>query len=182
MRTETAPIGWPALRMSASALATALLVAAVALCSIVFSEPAPADVLMAGAIAGIPILGAARFGSSAFLGLFGWVVVVALGLVACGWAATPGSAITHQLVTLFLALGAFTIAGYVTVAPRTRSRIVLNAYVVSCIIATIAALVGYFRLVPGAYDLFTNFGRARGTFKDPNVFGAAMVMATAYAA
>ncbi len=40
--------------------------------------------------------------------------------------------------------------------------------------AAVAAYVGYFELVPGAYDLFTNYGRARGTFKDPNVFGAAI--------
>ena len=45
----------------------------------------------------------------------------------------------------------------------------------------IAALIGYFSLVPGTYDLFTEFGRARGTFKDPNVLGAFLVPALLYA-
>jgi hypothetical protein len=35
--------------------------------------------------------------------------------------------------------------------------------------------------LPGAYDLFTEFGRARGTFKDPNVLGAFLVPALLYA-
>ena len=42
-------------------------------------------------------------------------------------------------------------------------------------LASVAALIGYFEVVPGAYDLFTRFGRATGSFKDPNVFGPFLV-------
>jgi O-antigen ligase len=55
-------------------------------------------------------------------------------------------------------------------------------YVVACLIATAAAFAGYFQLIPSAYDLFTNYGRARGTFKDPNVLGAALAPAILYVA
>jgi O-antigen ligase len=84
------------------------------------------------------------------------------------------TALTHQLVTLFLALGAFVLAGYIAEDPEPRIRLILIFYVVACLIATAAAFVGYFKILPSAYELFTNYGRARGTFKDPNVYGAAM--------
>ena len=42
-------------------------------------------------------------------------------------------------------------------------------------------LIGYFDLVPGLRELFTTeFGRVRGTFKDPNVLGAYLVPALLY--
>ena len=55
------------------------------------------------------------------------------------------------------------------------------AHGIAALVAGVAALVGYFGLVPGTYDLFTEFGRARGTFKDPNVLGAFLVPALLYA-
>jgi O-antigen ligase len=57
---------------------------------------------------------------------------------------------------------------------------VLNWYVAGVAIACLLAYIGYFRLLPGSYDLFTLYGRARGTFKDPNVFGAAIGPAITY--
>src|ERR1700712_511159 len=44
------------------------------------------------------------------------------------------------------------------------------------LIAAIAGIAGYFNLVPGGHDLLTLYERARGTFKDPNVFGAFLVL------
>jgi hypothetical protein len=43
-------------------------------------------------------------------------------------------------------------------------------------IASLAAIAGYFNLVPGGHDLLTLYDRARGTFKDPNVFGAFLIL------
>jgi O-Antigen ligase len=43
-------------------------------------------------------------------------------------------------------------------------------------IAALAAVLGYLNLIPGGYDLLTLYGRARGTFKDPNVLGAFLVL------
>src|SRR5260221_8074410 len=48
--------------------------------------------------------------------------------------------------------------------------------VVGAMIASTAALVGYFNLVPGGHALFTLYERARGTFKDPNVLGAFLIL------
>ena len=39
-----------------------------------------------------------------------------------------------------------------------------------------AGIAGYFNLVPGGRDLLSLYGRARGTFKDPNVLGAFLIL------
>jgi hypothetical protein len=44
------------------------------------------------------------------------------------------------------------------------------------LIAALAGIAGYFNLVPGGHDLLTLYDRARGTFKDPNVLGAFLVL------
>jgi hypothetical protein len=48
------------------------------------------------------------------------------------------------------------------------------------LIAAIAGIAGYFNLVPGGHDLLTLYGRARGTFKDPNVLAAFLILPTLF--
>jgi hypothetical protein len=52
---------------------------------------------------------------------------------------------------------------------------------VGAMIASLAALAGYFNLVPGGHDLLTLYERARGTFKDPNVLGAFLILPALFA-
>jgi hypothetical protein len=49
---------------------------------------------------------------------------------------------------------------------------------VAAVIAALAGILGYFRLFPSAEGILLEFGRARATFKDPNVFGAFMIFPT----
>jgi O-antigen ligase len=161
-------------------LAAIAVACALATSSIVFSEPAIADVLMAAVIVGLPMLRVVRYGNMAILNLVAWLVFVAFGLAACSMSTNIDTAIIHQVVTLFLAVGAFVLAGYITADPEPRFHLVMVCYVVGCLLATAAAFIGYFQLLPSAYDLFTNYGRARGTFKDPNVLGAALAPAIVY--
>jgi hypothetical protein len=55
-----------------------------------------------------------------------------------------------------------------------------RGYLVGAVIAALAAIAGYFNLVPGGADLLTYAGRARGTFKDPNVLGAFLIFPAIY--
>ena len=48
-------------------------------------------------------------------------------------------------------------------------------------IAATLGVAGYFNLVPGGHDLLTLYGRARGTFKDPNVLGAFLILPALFA-
>ena len=53
--------------------------------------------------------------------------------------------------------------------------------VVGALIAALAGIAGYFNLVPGGRDLLTLYDRARGTFKDPNVLGAFLILPALFA-
>lgn len=180
MRTRVDIPAWPTIlpsTVSAGGLASIAVALAILTSTIVFSEPAAADVLMMAAIVIVPLLGATRFGRVAVANLCIWLVIVALSLLAATMSVTLDTASKHLLVTLYLVFGAFMLAGFIAKDPEPRIRLLLTCYVIACLVATCAAIIGYFRLLPGAFELFTNFGRARGTFKDPNVYGAAMAPA-----
>jgi hypothetical protein len=57
-----------------------------------------------------------------------------------------------------------------------RLHYLTRGYVVGALIASILAIAGYFNLIPGGHGLFTLYERAKGTFKDPNVLGAFLIL------
>jgi hypothetical protein len=69
------------------------------------------------------------------------------------------------------------------VADDTAARLDMlrRGLIVGALIASTAAIAGYFNLVPGGHDLLTLYERARGTFKDPNVLGAFLILPALFA-
>src|SRR6187397_1805118 len=57
-----------------------------------------------------------------------------------------------------------------------RLDMLRRGLVAGALIASLAGIAGYFNLVPGGRDLLTLYDPARGTFKDPNVLGAFLVL------
>src|SRR6201995_3805308 len=62
-----------------------------------------------------------------------------------------------------------------------RLEMLRRGLMVGAMIAALAGIAGYFNLVPGGHDLLTLYERARGTFKDPNVLGAFLVLPALFA-
>jgi hypothetical protein len=62
-----------------------------------------------------------------------------------------------------------------------RLDMLRRGLIVGALIASAAALVGYFSLIPGGHGLFTLYERASGTFKDPNVLGAFLILPALFA-
>ncbi len=62
-----------------------------------------------------------------------------------------------------------------------RLDMLRRGLVVGAMIAATTAVAGYFNLVPGGHDLLTLYERARGTFKDPNVLGAFLILPALFA-
>ncbi|GJE37626.1 O-antigen ligase family protein [Methylobacterium persicinum] len=60
-----------------------------------------------------------------------------------------------------------------------RMDLALRAYTASCIVSAVAGIVGYLDLL-GIEDLFYRYGRASGTFQDPNVFGSFLTLGALY--
>src|SRR5947209_6712072 len=59
---------------------------------------------------------------------------------------------------------------------EARLDMLRRGLIAGAMVAAIAAIAGYFNLVPGGHDLLTLYERARGTFKDPNVLGAFLIL------
>jgi hypothetical protein len=64
---------------------------------------------------------------------------------------------------------------------EARLDMLRRGLIVGALIAATSAIAGYFNLVPGGHDLLTLYERARGTFKDPNVFGAFLILPALFA-
>ena len=62
-----------------------------------------------------------------------------------------------------------------------RLDMLRRGLIVGGLIAAIAGIAGYLNLVPGGHDLLTLYDRARGTFKDPNVLGAFLILPALFA-
>jgi hypothetical protein len=76
----------------------------------------------------------------------------------------------------YMAMTAIFFAMVLSEDAEARLDMLRRGLVVGAMIASLAAIAGYFNLVPGGYDLLTLYGRARGTFKDPNVLGAFLIL------
>jgi hypothetical protein len=74
----------------------------------------------------------------------------------------------------YLAVTAMFFAALIADDPRRLAPLVRGTMVAAAA-AALAALVGYSQIVPALSDLFLRYGRARGTFNDPNVLGAFLI-------
>lgn len=138
---------------------------------LVFTEPAPVDALTIGLIVLLPTLGLVAF-NRMLLGYGAlWLVAGAMAIVASSLSRDLSVSLTHTGVTLYLYLASIVIAAFVAKSPRAHTELIFKAWSFAALAASAAALIGYFGLLPGASDLFTKYGRASGTFKDPNVLG-----------
>jgi hypothetical protein len=57
-----------------------------------------------------------------------------------------------------------------------RLGMLRRGLITGALIAAAAGIAGYFNVVPGQHELLTLYGRARGTFKDPNVLAAFLIL------
>src|ERR1700736_4710660 len=64
------------------------------------------------------------------------------------------------------------------ISEDTEARLAMlrGGLIVGALIAATAGIAGYFNLVPGGHDLLTLYEGARGTFKDPNVLAAYLIL------
>ncbi len=147
---------------------------------LIISEPAPADLLMMAFVGVIPLFGMARFTNAHGVLLSIWFLIVALGLIPSGGNEIFGESSRHMLITLYLGVFSVVLAGFVAKDPARHLPVIWNGYLWAAVIAGIAGIIGYYDLIPGSYDLFTRYWRARGTFKDANVFAPFLVPAVIF--
>jgi O-antigen ligase len=80
------------------------------------------------------------------------------------------ASVTFVIVSFYLGLTAVFFAAIMHEHTEARLEIIRKAWIFGALLASACAVAGYFGIA-GTADLFTRYGRAAGTFKDPNVFG-----------
>jgi hypothetical protein len=81
----------------------------------------------------------------------------------------------------YMAITVIFFAMVVSEDTEARLDMLRRGLIVGGVIAASAGIAGYFNLVPGGHDLLTLYERARGTFKDPNVLGAFLILPALFA-
>jgi O-antigen ligase len=142
------------------------------------SQPVPFDLVLVGCMGLFFMLGLRLPRGIAWPALC-WGLVL-IGYIVGGMSA-PYMELVQDSVTVsaYLACAFVFFASYVYEAPEKRLQLLFNAYTIGALIAALAGIAGYFDLFPGA-SAFTSFGRAAGTFNDPNVFGPYLIAPTLY--
>jgi hypothetical protein len=80
------------------------------------------------------------------------------------------------MTSWYMAITVIFLAMVLSEDTEARLDMLRRGLTVGAMIASLAAVAGYFNLVPGGHDLLTLYERARGTFKDPNVLGAFLIL------
>ena len=82
-------------------------------------------------------------------------------------------------VAAYLTCAFIFFSSYVFVDAERRMRLIFNAYAVAGVVAALGGIAGYFGIGPASLN-FTTFGRATGTFNDPNVYGPYLIAPALY--
>jgi hypothetical protein len=106
----------------------------------------------------------------------------AIGVFDQNYGAIDRPSVTTWIATSwYMAFTVIFIAMAVSEDTAARLDMLRRGLLVGATIAATAGIAGYFNLVPGGHDLLTLYERARGTFKDPNVFGAFLILPALFA-
>jgi len=162
------------------ALQRALVWLAGASIAIVFIEPSPYELVTLTALVVFVATGLRL--RLAFMPLLLLLVLINLGYSISAVPLLDQSVIASWIATSwYMATTVMFFAMVVSEDTMARLDMLRRGLIVGALIASIAAISGYFNLVPGGYDLLTLYGRGRGTFKDPNVLGAFLILPALFA-
>ncbi len=92
---------------------------------------------------------------------------------------TDADATLYQYQSAYLTLTGLFYALYLGERTERRGELILGAYAWSALLAATCGIIGYFGLF-GLGETFTQYGRASGTFKDPNVLGSYLILGALY--
>lgn len=161
--------------LSARSVGDASIYSVVFVGGFVLFEPSPYELLL---IAIMPLW--LLFGLK-LRGAFGPLIVLLLVYMVGGLLSLTQLAPEHLYkgviymgVSLFLCLSAIWWAALLADDVR-RAQLIERATIAIAVIVATIGILGYFRLLPSS-DLFLLYGRARGTFQDPNVFGPFLLL------
>jgi len=108
--------------------------------------------------------------------LVGYTILGYLAVVPY-WSESGSALFEYQ--STYLALTGLFYALFLAERTFARAELILNAYAFGAFVAAVCAVLGYFN-VGGLGSVFSLYGRASGTFKDPNVLGSYIILGELY--
>jgi hypothetical protein len=142
--------------------------------SVAFVEPSPHDFLM-GLLALACLIAGVPFDRRLVLLFLLLVIFNAGGLLSLINVVGQDLTVQYTATSIYLAVAALVFACLFADKPMPRLLVLRSAYVLTAVLASLAAIAGYFHAFPGAVDLFASSGRGQGAFKDPNVYGPFLI-------
>lgn len=169
MRVVTRPEAIPA-RMVANATIAVL----VFLSGFVLFEPAPSDLLLCLVVAIWAFAGLKL--SRPMLPMIALMLAyMAGGLLSFTQLHAFQKPVVYMATTGFLIISSIFFAAVIQVDTARRLKVIERSYIAAAVICALIGILAYFGKIPYA-SLFTLYDRAKGTFKDPNVFGPFLVL------
>jgi hypothetical protein len=148
--------------------------------AIVFVEPSPYELMTL--IAAVVFFATGLRLRLAFMPLLLLLFLINIGYSIGAIPFIDKPEVANWIVTSwYMAVTVMFFAMVISEDTAARLDMLRRGLIVGGLIAAISALAGYFNLVPGGHDLLTLYERARGTFKDPNVLGAFLILPALFA-
>jgi hypothetical protein len=167
----------PGLRTSTEKLRCLMLWLTGVCGAIVFIEPSPYEVVSALTM-GLFAIGGLTL-SPVVIPLAVLLVLINIGYSISGWTVINEENVAMWLITSwYLAFTATFFAAMLGLNTEARLNALARGCVIGGLIASLAAIIGYSRVISNLNDLLLLYDRSRGTFKDPNVLGAFLVFPT----
>jgi hypothetical protein len=148
--------------------------------AIVFIEPSPYEVMTLGAALFFCVTGLRM--RLVLVPLFLLLILINIGysIGAIPFYDKP-EVISWIATSWYMAVTVMFFAMVISEDTAARLDMLRRGLIVGALIAAISGIAGYLNLVPGGHDLLTLYERARGTFKDPNVLGAFLILPALFA-
>jgi hypothetical protein len=167
----------PDLRISTEKLRCLMLWLTGACGAIVFIEPSPYEVVSLLTL-GLFVIGGLTL-SPTVIPLAVLLVLINIGYSISGWTVIDEEGVAQWLITSwYLAFTALFFAAMLGRNTETRLNALARGCVIGGVIASLAAIIGYSRVISSLNELLLLYDRSRGTFKDPNVLGAFLIFPT----
>lgn len=134
----------------------------------VIAEPAPCDIFFLLVVGSLLVSGLTFSTAMAPLVLF--LLFYNLGgLLSFLQVSDDHRSMMFVIASFYMAFSAVFFSFYVAHDPLRRMAVIRNALVIAAVVVALLGVLGYFD-VAGLGGSFSLYGRAVGTFKDPNVF------------
>jgi hypothetical protein len=147
--------------------------------AVVFIEPSPYEAVMLAAVVLFFVTGLSL--SPLLLMPMFYLIVINIGYSISATSLLDIKDVLFWILTSwYMAMSALFFSMVLLEDTGKRLDALSRGYVFGAVIAALAGIVGYFNLIPAATDLLTFGGRARGTFKDPNVLSAFLIYPAIY--